>query len=64
MRRRPGGGALTPVDAALDTVLAMAAPVAGVETVPLAAAAGRALAEDVTTPIPLPPFDQIGRAHV
>lgn len=36
---------------------ALARPVAGTETLPLAAAAGRALAAPARAPLPLPPFD-------
>jgi molybdopterin molybdotransferase len=45
------------VEAALARVLGLAAPVAEVETAPLADATGRILAEDVAAPIPLPAFD-------
>lgn len=41
---------------ALDRILAAAAPL-GVERVPLAAAAGRTLAEDVRSPVDHPPWD-------
>ncbi|MBW7057611.1 molybdopterin molybdotransferase MoeA [Paracoccus bogoriensis] len=48
---------LLPVDVALVRALALARPVAGIETLTLAAAAGRITAAPVTSPLPLPPFD-------
>ncbi|MGM0585972.1 MAG: gephyrin-like molybdotransferase Glp [Pseudomonadota bacterium] len=50
-------GRLIPVDVALRRGLALAEPVAQTETLPLAAVAGRALAQDACAPLPLPPFD-------
>lgn len=50
----PGG--LVPVEEHLAAILAAVAPLAPIE-LPLAEAAGTLLAEDVSTPIPLPPFD-------
>ncbi|HYG87913.1 MAG TPA: gephyrin-like molybdotransferase Glp [Azospirillum sp.] len=51
------GGELMPVNAALDLLRRRVGPVAAVETVPLAAALGRVLAEDVTAPFDVPPHD-------
>ena len=48
---------LIPVDEALAAVLAMARPVAGVESLPLAGVTGRALAEPVSAQADMPPFD-------
>ena len=53
---------LTPAEASSAIVDAVA-PIA-VETVPLQVAAGRILAETRVAERDLPPFDQIGRAHV
>lgn len=50
------GGALMRVDEALALIAERIAPVIGVEHVALAEADGRVLADDVTAPIPLPPF--------
>ncbi len=50
-------GSLLPVDVALARALALAAPVPGIETLPLAAATGRVTAAPVLAPVPLPPFD-------
>lgn len=46
------------VDAFVSMILDSVAPVDGVQSVLIAAALGRALAEDVTSSLPLPPFDQ------
>lgn len=51
------GGRLIAVDVALARGLALATPVAGVETLPLAQAIGRVLAAPAVAPVPLPPFD-------
>ncbi|HEV2557915.1 MAG TPA: gephyrin-like molybdotransferase Glp [Microvirga sp.] len=51
------GGALMSVDEARALILERIAPVCGVERVPLLAADGRVLAEDVTAPLSLPNFD-------
>ena len=51
-----GGGRLISVDVAMRRGLALAEPVAETETLPLAAAVGRVLAEPAITPLPLPPF--------
>src|SRR3954464_15754619 len=51
------GGPLMSVDDTRALLAERVAPVAGIETVPLALADGRVLAEDVRAPIPLPPFD-------
>ncbi len=53
----PAGGRLIPVDVALARGLALAAPVAGIERVPLAHSVGRVLAAPALSPAPLPPFD-------
>lgn len=50
-------GALIPVDIALARGMALADPVAEVETLPLEAAIGRVLAGPAVAPIPLPSFD-------
>jgi molybdopterin molybdotransferase len=50
------GAALLPVDAAVAELRARLAPVTGVEQVPLHAAVGRILAEDLVAPVDLPPF--------
>lgn len=50
------GGALMSVDAALAALRERLVPLTGVETVPLRAAVGRILAEDLIAPIDLPPF--------
>jgi molybdopterin molybdotransferase len=52
---RPG---LLGVDAALKIALGLVAPVSGKELVPLHDCPGRIAAADVTSGIPLPPFDQ------
>lgn len=49
-------GALLPKEEALAKLLAAAAPVARVETLPLARAAGRVAADDVRAPFDVPPF--------
>lgn len=51
------GGALMTVEEALETIRARIAPAAGVESVSLFEADGRFLAEAVTAPVALPPFD-------
>jgi molybdopterin molybdotransferase len=51
------GGRLIAVDVALQRGLALATPVTGTETLPLAQAMGRVLAGPTVTPLPLPPFD-------
>jgi molybdopterin molybdotransferase len=51
------GGALMSVDEATSLIAERLSPVAATETVPLIRADGRILAEDVTAPIDLPPFD-------
>ncbi|WP_372424787.1 molybdopterin molybdotransferase MoeA [Salinarimonas chemoclinalis] len=50
------GGALMRVDEARALIAARLAPVTRVERVALAEADGRVLADDVSAPIPLPPF--------
>ncbi|MBV8429495.1 MAG: molybdopterin molybdotransferase MoeA [Hyphomicrobiales bacterium] len=50
------GGALMPVDAALVLIAERFEPVAEQEVVPLSRADGRVLAEDVLSPMALPPF--------
>ncbi|MGH7118753.1 MAG: molybdopterin molybdotransferase MoeA [Acetobacteraceae bacterium] len=50
------GGPLLPVEEALRIIAANVPPCVGIETVPLAVADGRILAEDVIAPIDLPPF--------
>jgi molybdopterin molybdotransferase len=50
---------LIPIDEARRRVLQAVVPL-GPETVPLDAALGRVLAEDVTSPIEVPPFDSSG----
>jgi molybdopterin molybdotransferase len=50
------GGALMTLEQAGERVAALVAPVTGIETVALAQADGRILAEDVTAPLDLPPF--------
>lgn len=52
-----GSGSLMTVEAVIAHALDLAAAVAEVETVPLDDAVGRVLAQDVTAPFPLPPFD-------
>jgi molybdopterin molybdotransferase len=49
--------ALMPPDEALARALALVEPLAGRETLPLAHATGRVLAEPVRAALPLPPFD-------
>ncbi|TPG58511.1 molybdopterin molybdenumtransferase MoeA [Roseomonas nepalensis] len=51
-----GEGALLSVEEAAALVAARVAPLHGTETVPLRAARGRVLAEDLTAPADLPPF--------
>src|SRR5947208_2140627 len=51
------GGALMAVDQASALIAERLAPAAGRETVPIVAAGGRVLAEDIVAPIDLPPFD-------
>ena len=50
-------GPLMPVAEVERIIAERVSPVAEIETVPLAAALGRVLAEDVVAPIDLPPFD-------
>ncbi|MDJ0390453.1 molybdopterin molybdotransferase MoeA [Roseomonas sp. E05] len=50
------GGALLSVEAAAALIAERVPPLAGWELVPLAAARGRVLAEDLRAPHPLPPF--------
>jgi molybdopterin molybdotransferase len=50
-------GRLIAVDVALQRGLALATPVTGTETLPLAQAIGRVLAGPTVAPLPLPPFD-------
>ncbi len=50
------GGALLSVEAAEALIAERVPPLAGEETVPLAAALGRVLARDLFAPLPLPPF--------
>jgi molybdopterin molybdotransferase len=50
------GGALMTLEQAGQRVAALVAPVTGIETLALAQADGRVLAEDVTAPLDLPPF--------
>lgn len=50
-------GGLVTLDAAVARGVDLAAPVAGVENLPLAAAIGRVLAEPAISSLPLPPFD-------
>lgn len=52
-----GSRPLMAVDTAIAHALGLAAAVAEVETVSLDDAVGRVLAQDVTAPFPLPPFD-------
>ncbi|OYW69001.1 MAG: molybdopterin molybdenumtransferase MoeA [Bosea sp. 12-68-7] len=49
-------GALMTLDEAAARVATLAAPVVGIETVPLAQADGRVLARDIAAPVDLPPF--------
>lgn len=56
IRKDPRTGPRTHVDDHRDRVRALVAPT-GTETVPLERALGRVLAADVTSPIPLPPFN-------
>jgi molybdopterin molybdotransferase len=51
------GERLTSIDAAFAHVAGLGKHVAETETIPVAEAAGRLLAEDVSTATPLPPFD-------
>jgi len=50
------GGALMTLEEAGERVAALVRPVAGIETVALARADGRVLAEDIAAPLDLPPF--------
>jgi len=50
------GGPLLPVEAAEALIADRVPPLAGAEAVPLAAALGRVLAQDLLAPGPLPPF--------
>ena len=49
------GGALTPLDVALDALAERTVPIAGQAVVSLNVAVGRYLAEDVTAPFDVPP---------
>ena len=49
-------GALMTLEQAGERVAALVAPVTGIETLPLAAADGRVLAETISAPLDLPPF--------
>lgn len=51
------GGHLTPVDAALEALLAQVPPLPSTEEVPLLFAAGRVLAQDVAAPTDVPAWD-------
>ncbi len=51
------GGALMPLNTALDVLRQRIGPVTAVETTPLSSAAGRVLAEAVVAPFDLPPHD-------
>jgi molybdopterin molybdotransferase len=51
------GGALMSIDEATALIAARLSAVAAIETVPLIEADGRILAQDLTAPIDLPPFD-------
>ncbi len=51
------GGPLIGLDEALKLLLERTAPVTGIEPVPLAAARGRVLAEDIVAPRDVPPHD-------
>jgi len=51
------GDGLMAVDDAVALIAARIPPVAGTETVDLAAADGRVLAQDIVAAVPLPPFD-------
>lgn len=46
------------LESALALLLSHAAPVPGRETVPLSCARGRVAAQDIASPIPVPPFDR------
>ncbi|TQF82543.1 molybdopterin molybdotransferase MoeA [Elioraea sp. Yellowstone] len=50
------GAALLPVDVAVAELRVRLGPVTGIEQVPLHAAVGRILAEDLVAPVDLPPF--------
>src|SRR5882757_10045890 len=50
------GGPMMSVDEAVGIIAARVTPVREVETVALTHADGRVLAQDVTAPLPLPPF--------
>ncbi|MGH7003926.1 MAG: gephyrin-like molybdotransferase Glp, partial [Alphaproteobacteria bacterium] len=51
------GGTLIPLDDALKLLTERTAAVTGVETVPLTAAPGRVLADDIVAPRDVPPYD-------
>lgn len=51
------GGALMPLEEALARLDQRLGPVAGIETVPLAGAGGRILAEDIVAAVDVPPYD-------
>ncbi len=51
------GGELMPVDQALALIAQIGQPLTGPEPVPLAAACGRVLAEDIVAPMNVPPHD-------
>ncbi len=51
------GGELMSIDAARALIRERLSPIAGTEILPVSAADGRVLAEDVTAPLDLPPFD-------
>src|SRR5215218_981574 len=51
------GGELMSLDAARALIRERLSPIAGTDVVPLIAADGRVLAEDVRAPLDLPPFD-------
>jgi molybdopterin molybdotransferase len=50
------GGRMISVDDAVSQIVAAVAPIADIETVPLANADGRTLARDLVAPMALPPF--------
>lgn len=50
-------GPLMPIETAEALIAERVAPVAEIETVPLAAALGRVIAHDIEAPLDLPPFD-------
>jgi molybdopterin molybdotransferase len=51
------GGKLMPLEAARALIIERVSPIAGTEMLPLFEADGRVLAEDITAPLDLPPFD-------